>query len=172
LATPPSFNDGGVLHAADLSFLESGPQCAVYQSTPQAALATATATLITFDTGLFDLDPTMWVIGTPSHIQFNTAGKWLVVASLRWATNATGYRVANIRKNSGGSASGGTYVGSDQRTAITGGSTSNLAIAVLTGINAGDYVEVFGQQASGGALALDSAGFVGAVGVYAKWLGQ
>ncbi len=169
MATVPSFSDGGILHAADLNFLETPPQGGVNQATPQAALATGVTTVVTWDTLAFDTDTVMWSSG--SRLQLNTGGKWLFTASLRWASNATGYRFIDLRKNAAGSGAGGSSIANDTRPAVSGNITAQVLSIEWPGFIAGDYVELFGFQTSGGSLAFAAGAVWGAVVLTARWMG-
>lgn len=171
MAVIPSFTDGNPPHDSDFNFLLSKPTGGAYQTTPQAALVTGTSTLITFDTLWYDKDTPMWSAGVGSQLNFNTAGNWLVGAALLWNSNATGTRQLDIRKNSAGLSTGGIRVGVDLRNATSSGNVTNSLAVPLVGVVAGDYVQVFGSQNSGGNLALVSNNYVGAVGVWALWMG-
>lgn len=172
MATIPTFQDGGVLHGSDLAFLETPPQCGVYQITAQTFAVSGTSYLMSWDTLGYDTDATMWTAGVPSHITFNTPGKWRVKAQLMWLANTTGIRQVDIRKNSAASPTGGARVGLGfmQASSTASQVTVCQAEVMLYGIVAGDYIEIFGSQTSGGSLALYN-NYTGALAVWCKWEG-
>lgn len=87
-----------------------------------------------------------------SRIFIRTPGKYEISAQILWDVNTTGSRSLQIRKNAAGSISGGTQV------MVTNNSTiATFATAVQSPVweeefSAGDYVEMFGFQNSGGNL--------------------
>ena len=176
MATVPPFTPGDALQQTDLQFLLTPPQSFTYQATPQAALANNVSTAVTWDTGAgagisYDTDPTSWAAGSPTRVTLNTSGKWLFLVRMLWVANATSMRQIDLRKNSGGSGTGGTRIGIDIHQASASGSTTNGIAVEFPGLVAGDYVEVFALQVSGGALAFLSSNFPGAVGITATWQG-
>ncbi|MGL4257028.1 MAG: hypothetical protein ACRCSL_11895, partial [Microbacterium sp.] len=76
---------------------------------------------------------------------------------LAFASNSTGYRSANIRKNAGGVFGSGPSLYVSSEAAVNGGSTT-LPIAFDAQLTAGDYIEMFGYQTSGGALNINAGG--------------
>lgn len=139
-----------------VNFLLNPPTCRVYQGTTGTTLATATATLIPFDTESWDTDGCHSTSSNTSRLTAVTAGKYLVIAQISYAANATGQRYVTLRKNSAGSSSGGTLVDSLSCDAAASGSTSVFLVTEVWLSTAGDYLEVFGQQSSGGNLATNT----------------
>lgn len=170
MATIPTWVDGTVLHASTLNYLLNTPKGGVNQATPQAALTTSVTTVVTWDTLAADTDPTMWTSG--SRLTLNTPGTWLFTVNLRWTSNATGYRFADLRKNAAGSGAGGSSVGAIVVPAVNGNATV-LSLAIeWPGFIAGDYVELFAFQNSGGNLAFNSGALYGCAVLFASWQGQ
>lgn len=115
-----------------------------------------TALLLTWDTEVADTD-TMHSGSFPSRLFATTAGLYAVVARASFASNATGIRTLDVRKNAVGAAAGGTRVGFDSATAVGGSTVTSVNVALDVRLAAGDYLEAFGFQSSGGALALDAS---------------
>jgi hypothetical protein len=90
--------------------------------------------------------------------QTGQTGLYSINASVTFPTNATGVRRIQVRKNAAGSATGGTLIGTTHIPALT---TSGAATTVVYGrdayLTAGDYVEVFVLQNSGGSLTTTTA---------------
>jgi len=168
MATVPSFTDGGVLHASDLQFLETPPQGGVYQASAQT-FTTAVVAAITWDTSWYDDDPTMWSSG--SILQLNTPGTWKFSLNVRWTLNGTGVRYLDLRKNSAGSSSGGVSLALDTRNATNPNLTAHGLSVTVPGFVAGDYVEAFAYQSSGGNLAFTSGSIAGYANLSALWVG-
>jgi hypothetical protein len=168
VATVPSFTDGAVLHASDLQFLETPPQGGVYQATPQS-FTTSTVTAVVWDTLWYDDDTTMWSSG--STLQLNTSGTWKFTVNVRWAVNTSGVRYLDLRKNSAGSGSGGVSLALDTRNATSPNLTAHGLTCTAPGLVAGDYVELFAFQSSGGNLAFLTGSIAGCASLAGQWIG-
>jgi len=168
VATVPSFQPGTALQQSDLLFLLTPPQGFVYQQTAQT-FTTGVGAAVLWDTLGYDTDPTMWSSGT--RLTLNTPGKWLIISSVVWVANATGPRQLDLRKNAGGSPTGGSRLVIDIRQATSSGAVSNTCAVMQSGFVAGDYIEAFASQTSGGNLNTLSTAGVGAVGLWARWIG-
>lgn len=108
-------------------------------------------TLISFDGEVYDSDA-MHSTGTnPSRVTANATGDYAVHAAVGWAANNTGMRGLQVRKNAAGSPSGGTAVA--QRNWPAGASTvQTVELYRELLLTAGDYIELFRYQSSGGNL--------------------
>lgn len=123
------------------------------------------STLVSLGNGsltVLPLQSTTWDVssrGAPMHdnvtnnsrIYLPFTGQYTVIAQAGFASNSTGRRTVTVRVNAAGSSVGGTQVGvkSDQANA----SSSHQTLCVFEyGGTAGDYLEVFPLQQSGGAL--------------------
>lgn len=120
------------------------------------ACADNTWTLITFDTQIalsgYDVHSTST---NPSRLKVPTgkSGMYIINAVITFPANATNVRRLQVRLNSAGSATGGTLVGSTGIAAIaTSGVTTSVVYSRIVYLTAGDYVELFGIQNSGGSL--------------------
>ena len=151
MGTPPSFTDGNIVHDVTLTALAKPYGCRVYKSSGLSP-ADSTWTVISYSGAVYDTDPTSWSSG--SQLALNTTGLWEIRARVTWAGNATGGRAIQVRKNAGGSVSGGTQLDlHGMQAAPAAIQTSNLLLCEVSA-TAGDYVELFVWQSSGGALAL------------------
>lgn len=151
--TPPNFTTGAVVVEADLdalsndlTFLHEAPSCRVYNS---GAISVANNTLValTFDSERFDTDTNHSTVTNTGRITFTTAGKYLVGAHVKFATNATGRRLLRLRLN------GSTILADVEIQAVTVASTATkLHVSTLYNFAAADYVEVCVFQDSGSSL--------------------
>lgn len=156
----PTFTAGQKLTAAQLNavgdainFWATPPQVYAYQTATTNFATSGTYALVAFDTELYDTDTMHDNTTNPSRIIAQTAGKYLYSGQITFATNATGVRQLSIRKNSGGVIGGGTQVGSMTLPAVSGSATTVLFEPFMIPMSVGDYIEIFGNQTSGGALA-------------------
>jgi hypothetical protein len=131
-----------------INFLLNPPNVHVTNTTGLSH-TTGVSLLLTWDTEVADTDTMHSTVTNTSRLIATTAGLYTVTARAAFAANATGIRSLDVRKNAAGGA------GYDSQTPVTGAVTS---IAVIEDIRmaAGDYLEAFGFQTSGGALALDA----------------
>jgi len=136
------------------------PYGLVYDGTG-VACADSTWTLMTFSTQTSVSSSSVHSTSTnPSRLIVPTGqtGLYSVRASVTFPTNGTGVRRIQIRKNAGGSATGGTLIGTTHIPTLT---TSGAATTVVYGrdayLTAADYVEVFVLQNSGGSLTTTTA---------------
>lgn len=127
-----------------LSFLLDPPRASVYTSV-DTTMATSTATAIAFDVEFYDTDSMHDNVTNNSRLTINTSGVYLVKGMVGFASNTTGYREVEIRKNGSGVARSRLQT---QPTAI--GTT--VLIAADIALTAGDYIQLFGWQNSGGNL--------------------
>lgn len=129
------------------------PRVKAYQgTTPTTAGTSGTAQLILWDTEQYDTDSMHSTSVNTSRITIATSGMYDIKTSLYWVANATGYRQIEIRKNSGGSAAGGTQI-AQFRAATSPTSSAWVGGDVDEPLVAGDYLECFATQTSGGSLA-------------------
>lgn len=162
----PSFTNGAVVTQTDLQFLIDPPRCQISQSASGTAtsLADATATLVTFDTNVFDTDSMHSTASFTSRVVFNTAGLWDV--NFYVALPAATYTALNfnLRLNSGGSSSGG---GSIRNHPFGAGVQAGRILLSRTFI-VGDYIELFVTQTSGAARVVGLGNNV--TGVTCRWV--
>ena len=85
------------------------------------------------------------------------AGRYVVAGQVSFGASTTGHRYVQVRKNSGGSPSGGIPVVQQRVPAAAGGNATLVnAAGDAPALADGDYLELFAWQNSGGALALNS----------------
>lgn len=125
-------------------------------------IATATYTLIDWSGhwSASNQDGTVWAVGQPSRFYAPVTGRYTVAVMVCFASNATGVRIAQLRQNSAGSATGGSSVLFCTTGAPNG--TVGTVPMVLTDVHldAGSYLEAFAYQNSGAALAVGASGGV------------
>lgn len=133
-----------------VSFFSSVPRLHVYASGAQT-LTTATVTLVPFDSEVADTDSMHSTSSNTSRLVVTTTGSYACNFAVTFASNATSWRYLHVRKNAAGSSSGGTSV---YQGFVPGLAVSNNTIAASFDISltAGDYLEVFASQNSGGNL--------------------
>lgn len=134
-------------------FWATAPQVYAYQTATTNFATSGTYALVAFDTEIYDTDTMHDLVTNPSRIICQTAGKLRFGGQMTFAANATGVRQLSIRKNAAGSVVGGTQVGSMTMPAVSGSATTVMIEPFLIPMSIGDYIEVFGNQTSGGALA-------------------
>lgn len=139
-----------------IDFWSNPPQASIYQTTTSTSFTTGTWGLVGFDAEIFDIvqagDSPMHDTATQnSRLYFRTAGKYVVSGQLTFVTNATGSRSVDLRMNAAGSSSGGTSLVL-QSVAALASATTVLVPEVTYAFAAGDYVELFGLQTSGGTI--------------------
>lgn len=143
-------------HATALNFLLSPPRCEAVHHTVISP-ATATWAVVPFDTETYDTDSMHDLVTNTSRVTAQTPGRYEITAVVSFAGNATGDRRAQIRQNAAGAIGGGTQVSQlAAHPAAVGASVLTTVELPARDIylNAGDYVELFVWQNSGGALAL------------------
>lgn len=138
-----------------INFLASGmPRVSVSHSAAHSHTS-GTSLLLAWDTEAYDTDVMHDTATLNSRLVAKTAGTYQVTARQAFAANATGIRSLDVRKNAAGSAAGGTRVGYDSQTPVSGAVTSVAVICDVV-LAANDYLEAFGFQTSGGALSDDA----------------
>ena len=163
IPTITTFTAGAVLTAAQLNNMKAvsdfwalTPRCYAYQTAAQT-LTTAVAAAIVLETEVYDIvqsgdSPSHDLVTNNSRVHVRTTGKYEVSGQVYYATNATGTRSAEIRLNAAGAIGGGTRLSLNQQTAVSGVGTPATAPPIEAALSAGDYVEIFGTQTSGGNL--------------------
>lgn len=147
-------NVTAVMTVADLSAYSG---CRAYNNATQS-ITSGVTTLVTFNSEEWDTDAIHSTSTNTSRFTVPTgkAGKWRFTWHLTYAANATGQRIAWLRKNAAGSGSNtDNVIGSaDYRSGAV--ITSPQGSSVLD-MAAGDYVELFTYQDSGSTLNLGAA---------------
>lgn len=129
-----------------LDFLLSPPRARCYQ-TAVTSMPNGTATAILFDTEEDDTDSMHSIATNTSRIVCNAAGLYQVIATLGFAASATGYRRVDLRKN------GGATPFATVSVAAAPSLSSAIQVVAKVPLAVGDYIEMYGTQNSGGALA-------------------
>ncbi len=152
-----------------LDFLLNPPRCNAYSTTTTSVASSTTAsTLVTLEAESWDTDSMHSTASNMSRILINTSGQYLVSFYARFVSNATGYRMLNLRSNAGGSGTGGNTLSTITLPAVNGEATFVTRTFELSCV-AGDYYELFAQQNSGSALSLQNGQRV--TGMEFRWLG-
>lgn len=120
--------------------------CSVYKSGNQS-INNNTYTALTWDLENYDTDSIHSTASNTSRFTVPTGkgGKWMVSGTIQYGSNATGQRGGAIYLN------GSVYCYTNQINA-TSALDCILSSAVVLSLSAGDYVEFYGWQNSGGAL--------------------
>ena len=125
--------------------------CQLEKITTAQSISNATATAVTFNSEVFDTDGFHDNSTNNSRITIPSgkAGKYLLIAQMSFAANATGARIIKLYKN-----------GSLFQLASVTAAAPVTDFTVLTGTNivsaaVGDYFELFAEQSSGGNLNLN-----------------
>lgn len=119
--------------------------------TANLAVATSTDTAITWQAADGNA-LTSWSSGTnPTRLTAQVPGRYMAVASMRWAANGTGFRTGEIRLN------GSTVIGRHAQAFVAAGSpTQYTLVSSPVSLSIGDYMELIAWQNSGAALDLDA----------------
>lgn len=130
----------------DLEFLVDPPVCAVKATSAQSVGASSN-TVLTAGTETFDNDTMHSTVTNTSRITIQTAGRYLVFPTVRFAAASGGARVVHLQVNGGTPVPVGAFVadaalGTD--VVISGSKPFTFA--------ATDYVEVVAFQSTAGSL--------------------
>jgi|SRR5215471_1582865 len=118
--------------------------CRVYRSLTTSVPNAGTAVL-TWDQESWNPTGMHSIATNPTRVTIGVAGKYLIVASVGFTSNATGYRQTVIQIN------GSTALGRTNLQAANG-ATHIQTTTVEAQLNVGDYIEVNAGQNSGAAL--------------------
>lgn len=118
-------------------------------------VTTATWTLVTLDSERNDTDTLHSTASNTGRLTAARDGLYLVVFNGNFASNSTGFRGVQVRLNAAGNAASGTAIAVKSVAAVNGDRTG-LNLVTLYQLSAGDYVESFVYQNSGGNLNLDA----------------
>ena len=165
IPTIATISSGAVVTAAYLNSVKAAsdfwaltPRCSVYAnaalSVPNGA---ATWTVVPFAAETFDIvqsgdSPSHDNTTNNSRVYFRTPGKYEINGQPQIALNSVGYRSVQVRLNAAGSGTGGTQLAVNTVDASSAALVSLPIPTVEYDVAAGDYVEMFVQQNSGGAL--------------------
>lgn len=137
----------------DLEYLaRNRPHCRVYNSAA-ISLTHNTDAALTFNSERYDVGGCHSTASNTSRITIpaGEGGKYLLTGHVEFASNATGDRQLSFRLN-------GTTVLAAQRVGANGSSVTILSLSTVYALAAGDYVELWALQSSGGALNATASG--------------
>lgn len=134
-----------------LSWLLNPPRATVYRSSGQS-FSSGSVALVNWTTELVDTD-TMWASGHPSRLVFQTAGRFLVEALAHFNGFASGAGYLSLGVNTAGAPPSGASKLQELTLPTAGtGFYLSLPLTFTYTFNAGDYIEMFLNQTSGGAV--------------------
>ena len=133
-----------------LNYLLSPPRAYAYKSA-DGALATSTWDVISLGVEAYDSHSAHSTTTNDSRLVAPESGLYTIKAHSAFDINASGIRGLNIRKNAAGVQTGGTDL---VMVIIAGNGTTQARpiAAVDAQLVAGDYIELFCYQSSGGPL--------------------
>lgn len=148
-APTPTVGDNST-KIATTAFVEARivPRARVYNSAA-LSIPNGLVTALTFNSERYDTDNIHSTSSNTSRLTATTAGTYLIIANVSFASNTTGERVCRIRLN------GTTTIGNVAAAPVTGDSTTQ-SVSTQYALAAGDYVEVEAFQTSGGALNVEA----------------
>lgn len=151
-----------------VNFLISPPRCKLYR-TANASLTTATWTAVQWTGETFDTDTMHDNTTNNTRITFTTAGTYQIVFNALFAASSAGARQITIEKNGTTTQGSGTAQLESFTVPSANATNSGHAVTVIAEFAAADYITVFVQQTSGGALNLlgTSAAYTS---VTARWI--
>lgn len=129
--------------ASAISFLVNPPRVIAWQSVAQS-LTNNTLTPMSLDSESIDTDTMHSTVTNNSRVTIVTPGRYRVIGSVGFVSNATGLRAVVLTKN------GGSFAYTRDQ-ATNGANHVQQCVAEVLCV-AGDYIEVQGTQGSGGAL--------------------
>lgn len=129
------------------TYLLNPPLFKGYQSAAQS-IPTSTVTAISIDTTNIDTYGGHSNVTNNSRYTAQVAGYYLIIANAGFVPNATGNRLVEIHQNGGSALNIAQGVG----LAPTTSNDAVVSTATLSFLNAGDYIEGYTYQTSGGAL--------------------
>lgn len=142
------------------------PSCRLFNSTA-ITITTGTLTVLPFDTEITNRGGIHSTVSNTTRITCPTGGdgSWAFGANIQFAAQVNGTRIAQIIKN------GATTLAiSEPGAAPVAGNNTDLLLSTFAPLTAGDYIELYVFQSSGGALTLNSATQYSPV-FWAYWVG-
>lgn len=147
-----TFRDGLATHVAENATDAHGITPAVkVRNTSNISIPNDTTTTLTYNTEDYDTHDLHSTTINPSRLTCKHAGKYLIVANVRFAINPTGERVVEIRRS--GSLAAQSRVGANP---VAGTGRTVLNVTTVEDLNVGDYLEVSVFQNSGSSLDVES----------------
>ena len=101
-------------------------------------------------------------------LRLPASGRYCVTWSISYAANTTGSRQGMVRRNSAGNVGAGVLGMVDRRWAVGAGSATVGGTCDIPGCTAGDVLELFAHQASGGSLGVLAG--IGLTYFSARWV--
>lgn len=160
--SPATAIAGSVLTAAwlntylrdNLNWLKNPNRCAAFHSTTQN-IDDSTWTAIAFDSETFDVGALHSTVSNTSRFTVPSGGDggYLLMAQASFAAASGGYRAVRFLKGLGATDIGGGVTESSPGTAAEAMVTTSLLVELV----AGDVVEAYAFQSSGGSLAIGNA---------------
>lgn len=108
-----------------------------------------TVTVLAFNTENFDTDAIHDTVTNNSRLTCKLTGKYFIGGVVYWDPNITGFRQIFIKLN-------GTTILASQIVAPSPAGQTQQVVGLLQSLTATDYVELYVQQGSGGALNVTS----------------
>lgn len=138
------------------NFWARTPRCYAYESTAQTT-TTGTWLLVALASEIYDIvqsgdSPSHDNTTNNSRIYIRTTGIYEITGQAQFVANSSGARQATIRLNSGGVSTGGTIIIQNTQSNAGTLTTSVSMTTVEASLTAGDYLEMFAWQNSGGNL--------------------
>lgn len=147
---------GAIIYASDFDNIFNPPRCRAWHSAA-ATLTTVTSTVIALASETYDSTGSMHSTSTnTSRIIAPVAGKYLISASIGFASNATGRRICAVRLNAAGSSASGTLI-AEKIGQANATSLHTESVTFTYDLAASDYVEMFALQQSGANLNTSAA---------------
>lgn len=113
-------------------------------------------TVLTFNAERFDTDTIHSTASNTSRLTATTAGVYVITAQAQFAANGTGTRALAVKLNANGSSASGSWLAFESRPAHAS-DPIHIELTTQYQLAAGDYVEVFAWQNSGGNLAVQTS---------------
>lgn len=171
--TPLSPTAGDKLSAAlfnsgvrdPLNFLLSPPRCHVYNGAGQSIVNAAALALMLWDSEIYDTDTMHSTSSNTGRITFTTAGTYEIDCLISFASATYTVLTLQCNLNAAGVAGGGTLI----RTELYDQGAGNAGpFTFQRFFSAGDYIEFFIQQTSGGNKTTATSAYGSRV--FARWV--
>lgn len=162
IPTISTFTAGQVLTAADMNEVKAAvdfwaltPRCMATETAGQS-IPNNSDTVVSFPGEVYDVvqsgdSPMHDNTTNNSRVYIRTAGKYSLIGSVSFSSDATGIRRITIRKN------GATTLVQTTSTPVSGASTTIQVGPIILDLVAGDYVELLAFQNRGSALSLNAS---------------
>lgn len=134
-----------------VNFLISPPRVKVYKTANQS-IANAAYACLTWNAEAFDSDTMHDNTTSNSRITFTTAGTYQLTWVSLWPANTTGNRIHTIEKNGTTTQGSGTTIIEPVGFNPVNATHNGYTVTTMASFSAGDYIQAFVYQSSGGAL--------------------